>query len=244
MWRSCLTNLDDFVYISKTPLLNLGYEVVDFDGTNLPALNRFSFNLKKDILIGSVEACSLFFKGCGLETPKYLGYPEELTNFDFMGREHHFIKFGDLPSKAFPYFIKPKDGVKLFTGKLIEQVNDYTDLAKLNPELKAETDLIMCDPLLFISEYRCFVHRGGLKGIHWYAGDFKVFPDIGRIQQMIKAYSSCPISYTLDVGVVDSPSGAKTILVEVNDMWAIGSYGLNGRDYVQMAIDRFQELSQ
>jgi hypothetical protein len=58
---------------------------------------------------------------------------------------------------------------------------------------------------------------------------------------MIKDYKSANVAYTLDVGITDDGS---TKLVEVNDMWAIGSYGFNAKDYVRMTIDRFQEIYQ
>lgn len=49
----------------------------------------------------------------------------------------------------------------------------------------------------------------------------------------------CPVSYALDVAVTGS---GMTILVELNDFWAIGGYGLDGRTYVRMLVDRSQEV--
>ena len=56
---------------------------------------------------------------------------------------------------------------------------------------------------------------------------------------MISKYTESPVSYTLDVGVIKS---GETALVEVNDMWAIGSYGFDAKTYVRMSIDRFMEI--
>jgi hypothetical protein len=95
-----------------------------------------------------------------------------------------------------------------------------------------------------VSEYRCFVHKNELVGIKHYSGDFNKFPDIFTIECMIqKYYDESPVSYTLDVGLIQVGKGLyETILIEINDFWAIGGYGLDGRTYVRMLIDRFQQI--
>jgi hypothetical protein len=58
-----------------------------------------------------------------------------------------------------------------------------------------------------------------------------------------KYYDESPVSYTLDVGLIQVGKGLyETILIEINDFWAIGGYGLDGRTYVRMLIDRFQQI--
>ena len=65
---------------------------------------------------------------------------------------------------------------------------------------------------------------------------------------MIETYKDeAPISYTLDVGIIEKDknevlSFEQTVLIEINDFWAIGGYGLDGKTYVRMLIDRFQEI--
>jgi len=233
--------LDDFVFIAKYALQNLGVEIIDFDGNKLKEFkDKYVFNLKNDIIIGSVEASCVFFKACKIEEPKYLGYPEELKSF--LNREILETTFGEI-NYPYPYFIKPRTHVKLFTGSLIKTEKSYNFMRDFYKEVQSDTALFLSSPIDFITEYRCFVHKGVLKGIQWYCGDFTVFPNIQKINDMIEAYKSAPISYTLDVGVHLSENGAaETSLVEVNDMWAIGSYGFNGEDYVRMTIDRFQEI--
>jgi hypothetical protein len=89
------------------------------------------------------------------------------------------------------------------------------------------------------SEYRCFVHKGILKGIKHYSGDFTLFPDINLVNEIISSYDNQPISYTIDIGILDN---GKNILIEINDFFAIGSYGLDPKIYVRMLIDRFIEM--
>lgn len=240
--------LDDFVFTSKYQLQNLGVEIIDFDGTNLKSLDKYNFSLRTDIMIGSVEATTLFFKKCEIKAPAYLGYPESLQ--EYLGRKITSTIVGDL-TNDFPYFIKPKNDVKLFTGTLCENENQLK-LFKSQYPVTNETELLLSEPLDFLSEYRCFIHKGQLQGIHWYKGDFKIFPNINHVEKMIELYKDAPVSYTLDVGVipfVDELGYAEhqgfihdTVLVEVNDMWAIGSYGFDAQKYVRMTIDRFQEI--
>jgi len=231
--------LDDFVYISKERLKALDFEIIPFDGDDMEnTLMCYPLDISKDVIIGSVEATSVFFKACGIEVPKYLGYPEELSAY--FNREIERTVIGELSKADFPCFIKPADGVKLFTGeviKYIEQVyniKDYYDVTVDTPILKSGV-------IEFVSEYRCFVHEEELKGIQFYAGDYKVFPNPLVIEDMIDIYTTANCAYTLDVGVT---ANGGTWLVEVNDMWAIGSYGMDARTYALMCVRRMREIGR
>lgn len=226
--------LDDFVYISVFPLYNRGFEITPFDSDDLDNTLNPS---KEDIIIASVESSEYFFNKIGITPPEYLGYPESLK--PYMGRDVYKTKFGDIKSN-FPYFIKPSDKVKSFTGTLIESQEIIKFLQGFD-NLNNETKVWFSEPINFISEYRCFVHNQKLVGIKHYTGDFKLFPNIETIENMIKSYKEANCSYTLDVGVDEK---GRTLLVEINDMWAIGSYGLEGKLYVRMCVDRLIEIKR
>ena len=233
--------LDDFVFTSKYQLRNLDVNVIDFDGAKLSILEKYHFNLQSDIMIGSVDAINYFFKECGIESPKHIGYPSELNEWEFLLREIKTIKFKDLEDTfvSFPIFIKPKNDVKLFTGEIIKNRKSYEFMRDTYKQITPDTEIYVSTIVNFISEYRCFVHNGQLRGIQYYTGDFRVFPDSKVIENMVDTYKSCPIAYALDVGITDK---GDTVLVEVNDMWGTGSYGFNAKEYVRMTIDRFQEI--
>jgi hypothetical protein len=233
---------DDYVFTSKYQLQNLGVDVIDFDGSNLASLDKYTMSLKNDIMIGSVEACSKFFTMCGVKEPEYIGYPEELHKF--LGRTITSCKFKDINS-PYPYFIKPKGQVKLFTGSVVESEKSNKFMEKYYEEVTPDTEVYISSVLKFESEYRCFVHKGELQAIQHYEGNIRLFPDVKRIDDMIQKYKSSNVSYTLDVGLVclnDWQNFYETYLIEVNDMWAIGSYGFDAKKYVRMTIDRFQEI--
>jgi len=236
--------LDDFVYISKEPLKRLGFEIRIFDGDDMEnTLTCYSLDIKHDVIIGSVQASIEFFKACGIETPKYLGYPEELNKREYMYREIITSTFSNFYNSAerYPYFIKPKNDVKLFTGEVVTNSNDVINLKEFN-EISDETEIYISDVVPgIVSEYRCFVHEEKLVGIQHYLGDFKVYPQIKMVEDMIKDYKSANCAYTLDVGVGES---GLTLLIEVNDMWAIGSYGMDAKTYALMCVRRMREIGR
>lgn len=231
---------DDFVYLAKQPLLKLGIEVVGFDGTYLDEfVDKTSFN-ENDIVIGSVEATKRFWQEVGIKTPNYLGYPKPLLRY--LDREITTGKFSDVRKMSLPIFVKPKSDVKLFTGFLLEKESTLNNIHLLFPEITEDLEVYISTPLNILSEYRCFVHKNELVGIKHYDGDFSLFPNIHTIHAMIDDYKNeSPVAYTLDVAVTNLTHN-NTSLIEINDFWAIGGYGLDGTTYVKMIIDRFKEI--
>jgi len=233
--------LDDFVYMSKEPLRALGFEIKPFDGDDMEnTLTCYPLDITKDVIIGSVESTTKFFEACEIDVPNYLGYPEELNIF--LNREMRVTKLGLLFQQfpKFPYFIKPKNDVKLFTGEVITK---HSQLEALKDYYGAtdETEVYLSAILPKIgAEYRCFVHEEKLVGIQYYSGDFTRFPDVQTINEMINAYKNANCAYTLDVGVL----GHQTVLIEVNDMWAIGSYGMDAKTYALMCVRRMREIGR
>ena len=233
---------DDFIYMSKEPLKSLGFEIRPFDGDDMEnTLLCYPLDIKNDVIVGSVGATIEFFKACGIEVPTYLGYPEELKIF--LSREIYGTELGYLYQQypKFPYFIKPMNDVKLFTGEVIEsyeQLDSIKDFSNANDKTEVYVSAVL--PKI-VTEYRCFVHEDKLVGIQNYAGDFTVFPDVHMINTMISAYTSSNCVYTLDVGVLEH---GQTILIEVNDMWAIGSYGMDAKTYALMSVRRMREIGR
>jgi hypothetical protein len=249
---------DDFVYSAKQPLLDRGFTIITFDETTLPNL---IFD-KDDIIVGSVESTKAFFNAVNIETPKYIGYPKSLDSF--YGRTIKRTRFGKITLDDLPIFIKPVYDVKLFTGFVLEKSTTLHNIGMYYSNVNPNTAVYTSEPINIVSEYRCFVHKNELVGIKHYSGDFNIFPDISEIKSMIQKYrDESPVSYTLDIGIVSNTvtstylhqldetctvgrkkteTSFKTILIEINDFWAIGGYGLDGKTYVRMLIDRFQEI--
>jgi hypothetical protein len=72
-----------------------------------------------------------------------------------------------------------------------------------------------------------------------YSGAFLSVPDWTMVYKAIDLYKDAPVSYTIDVAILKDGS---TEIVEFNDFWAIGSYGLSSDIYAQMLRDRYFEI--
>ena len=232
--------LDDFVFISKYELMNRGIDVVDFDGNNPNSLATRNPQ-PGDICIGSVDACIKFFQLVGIDESfyQYIGFPEELKKY-----YKRKIETIDVLPTVFtePFFIKPRYDVKLFTGSVVDSQSRLDFVHKYCKDITECKHFYKSETINIVSEYRCFVSRGMLKGIQWYAGNFEVMLNskmVKEIKQCIDNYHLANVAYTLDFAVTDKNEIA---LIEVNDMWAIGSYGLSAKEYVQMTIDRFNQM--
>jgi len=227
--------LEDFVYISNQPLKQRGFEIVPFDGESYMN-DELDFAYEKyDIMIGSVESMKKFYKEYDI-SPKLIGYPDELS--EYYHRNIVKKKAREL-SSDYPYFIKPV-AIKLFTGDVIHSDSMKKLFMDYYDGVTPDTELYVSDVIDIISEYRCFIHEDKIVAIHYYGGDFWRYPNVSIIEDMVHAYKgSSPISYTIDVGVTDNDD---TIIIELNDMWAIGSYGLDRDLYVKMCLDRINEL--
>lgn len=229
--------LDDFTYISRFPLEEMGYKVIAFDGDDMEStLANKVIDPKNDICIGSVQATTKFFELCGIETLKYLGYPEQLTNY--LGRKVELTNFGSLSKEDMPYFVKPATDVKMFTGDVVSNETHLKYMVQFDG-CKDDTLVYKSELVDFVTEYRVFVSHGKIYGMKHYKGDFLKFIDVSVLENMIKDFTDCPSAFTLDVGLTDD---GRTLLVEVNDMWAIGSYGLDGRDYALLCARRMKEI--
>jgi hypothetical protein len=55
----------------------------------------------------------------------------------------------------------------------------------------------------------------------------------------MKLYTNAPISYTIDVGLLEN---GKTTLIECNDGWSVCDYGLYPEIYFQFLVDRWKQI--
>lgn len=140
---------------------------------------------------------------------------------------------------TWPIFMKPNQH-KLFTGYV---VRDFSDLLKTS-HLPDSTEVWFQEPVEFLSEYRCFIHWDKLVGMRHYAGDCTIFPEPEVVKwaqdELLRRNVLLPSAYSIDLGVL---STGQTVVVEVNDGFALGTYGLPWNLYVPMVCDRWLELT-
>ncbi len=171
-----------------------------------------------------------------LPMPEPLDYPDELEWC--LGRGVYETTLGDIRNGVVSKFIKPKEQ-KLFCGRVWNGTRgDRITLATF-PD---RTPVWASDIVDFISEYRGFVLNGVLVGVKHYKGGWEYAPPSPTWwTAAILAYTpSAPTAYSLDFGVV---LGGRPLLVEANDAFALGCYGLDSSLYCQMIEARWKELT-
>lgn len=170
----------------------------------------------------------------GKPKPSPLDYPEALRYM--LGRDIERALLGDVRNRTNPgIFVKPVNH-KVFTGFVM--TGSFDDSIRLAPYPPDEE--VWLSPVVdFLSEYRCYVLRGEVLGAHFYKGDWSRAPSRKAVEGAVAAWEDQPVSWTLDVGVT---SKGETLLIEVNDGYSIGNYGLLSTSYAQMLEARWQEL--
>lgn len=190
---------------------------------------------KRCVIVGCIEDTVKWMKSVGIEVPKPLNIPEELM--DYTKREIKIMTMAEFKKTAtVPLFVKPYDELKKFpSGVLRSQSSINTFFNDIPDDFKVMTSELV----EMVTEYRGFVRRGKLVGLKNYIGDFRVFPDVNVIDECISKYKSSPIAYTIDFAVTDK---GETILIECNDGWSVGNYGLDGEIFAGFLMDRWIEL--
>ena len=185
---------------------------------------------KNNLFVGSVEFMRAVFNLVGVEDPRV---PENSN------RPFEIITLGEAKSRAKSgekLFIKPFE-IKLFTGFVIDQMQ-HTSINGI-PE---DTKLMAYKPFehRIESEWRCYIFNNRVEYIGNYSGDLYVNIDGSYLNKVINENKDkFPCAYTIDVGVL---SNGENVVIEYNDMWAIGNYGIPNDIYLRMLKKRYQEI--
>lgn len=186
-------------------------------------------------VVGSVESTRNFLLGAFGQAPAPLNVPDELL--PYAGRAIERTTLGEALRGDMPVFIKPADTCKLFTGGVVT----HPVTAQLCfGDLPQETPVLRSPALDLVSEYRLFINRDReIASMRHYSGDPFVRPSKLWVNKMIDAYTQAPRCYSLDVGITAT---GKTVVVECNDMWALGTYGMDPVAYSRMLAQRWHEM--
>lgn len=228
--------VSDFAYSAYEGFSHLSYPIKLFDDVDSIPL-RFNDEGRLPLVVGCIESVERFFTRIGVTIPEPMHVPHELMKY--AQRVIKYMTLGEFKKNKdikTPIFIKSKK-LKLFPSGVINSMSYKNDLMFPHPD---DTQVIVSEVIDIVSEYRCFIRKGKLVGIKNYSGDFKVFPDISYIESMISDYKNSPIAYTMDIGIISS---GEVVLVECNDAWSVGTYGLDGETTARFFIDRWIQLT-
>ena len=189
---------------------------------------------KEDIVVGYVGEVRRRLADFGIETPD-IDYPEELKKY--LGRKIWKTKMSavtDHPER-WPVFVKPVED-KQFTGVVVNSPKDLIGCGICG----VDQDVYCSEVVEIAAEWRCFVRYGKIQDVRHYKGDWRLHSDPRVIESAVSDYTSAPAGYTADFGLT---SDGRTILIEVNDGYSLGCYGLFYTDYAKLLSARWAELT-
>lgn len=198
--------------------------------------------IKNNCFVGSVEFMREVFKRIGktdVRLPMNSDRPCEIIT---LAEAHKRVDAGE------KLFIKPVE-IKLFTGLILDGCK-YSCLKNL----PGDTKVMAYKPFetKILSEWRIYVHNHKIVDARNYSGDFKVTPFYYHIEILInKNKKTFPCAYTIDIGILDHHPQKKiylimterNVVIEYNDFFSIGHYGIENSIYLRMLMDRYFEIT-
>lgn len=185
-------------------------------------------------------------------------YPEVLT--EFLGRSiwKDTINHINTTPELWGIFVKPVKH-KVFTGKVINSTKDLIGCGSCYENYE-----VYCSEILDIKrEWRGFVYYDELIDIRPYCGDYhyNYNPEVvDKVIEAFKTWKDRPVACSIDFAVVERKGKVAeqtenglvpidkeyayydTIVLEVNDAYALGNYGLRCLDYAKMISARWSQL--
>ena len=208
----------------------LGIETVLFT-TN----EEFDQRKPEDVIVGSTIFVRHALDKDGISLEQY-DYPEELK--DFLGRRVWDTKLKDIRKEKPPFFMKPAED-KLAPAVVIRTWEELPEYFKAYETLEPETDIHCSELVNFISEWRCFLLYGRIIGLEFYCGSREAECDRNVIEKAVSAYPGMPAGFALDFGVTDD---GRTLLIEANDGFSLGVYGLEDTLYARLLAARWAQI--
>jgi hypothetical protein len=206
----------------------LGFHPIFFN-TELPdTLTRY------DVVVDYITGVKKSIAKLGIEPPIEIDYPEELNAY--YGRKlwksdvDHIANHPEL----FPVFIKPVTG-KQFDGRLVK---GFVDLIGCG-EQSYSPDIWCSEPVKFITEWRVFVRYKKVVDARHYKGSPFSQLDETTVKNCINDFTNIPAGCSMDFGLTDD---GRCLLIEVNDGYSLGNYGLLDVFYAKLMYARWCEM--
>ena len=214
----------------------LGYEIIPFVAAQVESLDLDS----QSPVVAGIPIVWRALKKLGAPVPQLEPIPRGLE--EFAGREFGLSTLDAIRQRTFdeapPVFMKPRaGGGKLFEGHVVSAFRDLLQTV----HLPSETPLWWSDVTDFRGEFRGFVCNGALVGFRHYAGDFRLPVDFAPVEAAIKKWGELPRGCSLDWGTTGD---GRTLLIEVNDGYSLGCYGLMPTLYADLLASRWREMTE
>ena len=216
-------------YYAYDGFKEMGFEIIPFS-----SIDELKVANKEDIIVGYINIVRYRLSFLNIPIPE-IDYPSELSSY--LGRRIWKDKINHINNcpELWPVFVKPIED-KRFTGILVRSPKDLIGCGCWNEDI----EIYCSSPVKFLAEWRCFVRYNKILDIRRYKGNWKHIPNYDLIEQVISEYTSAPNGYAIDFGLTES---GDTLLIEVNDGYSLGSYGLFTIDYAKLLSARWAELT-
>jgi len=194
------------------------------------------------LVVGEVDVVLKALKYIGVDGANKESYPKSLKSFYHRDIWESDIKSvtnqlynGDIVSSI---FVKPKDETKKFTGFVLESIDDM----RLFKGASRSTKVYCVNTVNWLSEYRVYVVDGKIVETEHYEGDKEILLDMTVVKEAIEVFEASnekTVAYGIDFGVLGN---GKTALIEWNDGFSLGSYGLSQAIYTDLIIARWKSF--
>ena len=201
--------------------LGLDYKLISFEEVQE---GKWDNLIKSNLFVGSVEFMTEVFSRVGIKQPRL-----PMNNL----RPYEELKLKNFKYQ-YPIFIKPKS-IKAFTGFVVDEYSK----SMLN-KLDGELDIILQQVINFESEWRFYIFRNKIVYIGNYSGrmDICLTDAINNFDRL--ELKDFPETFVMDIGFYNNCKNYSVI--EFNDMWAIGNYGIPNDLYIRMLKDRYFDI--
>lgn len=219
-------------YLAMDGFQQMGWEIVPY--TDAAPVHAHA---PDEIVVGHIAAVRAGLRGLGLAVPAELGYPDVLR--PFLGRRLWQSTINEVAAQpeSWPVFVKPVHDAKKFTGVLVRRTGDLVGCG----DQHQNTPVWCAEPVQLRAEWRCFVRYGRVLDARPYKGDWRAHFDPAVVDAALAAYlPEAPAAFALDVGATATGT---TVVVEVNDGYALGSYGLTPLAYAKFLSARWAQMA-
>lgn len=229
----------DGAFINEATMVAFfGLRAMNFEIVMLEHKDFFHVELEPNAMAcGGVNFMQDAFRKLGIRPVAALDIPRVLEPFCERKIAHTTLRELLASEPSFPLFVKPDAKGKLFDGTVV--TNAY-ELELFKHYDGIDVPLMTSEVLKIVSEHRAFVVDRKIIDVRKYKGPYGKHPKLDVIENCILVWDAQPVAYSLDVAVTEE---GKTVLIEANDAYSLGTYGLDPYSYVKMLILRWKEIT-
>lgn len=225
----------------------LGYKLQGFTSKNIEEAPL----AKTRPVRGSIYSVRRALELLGVPQPENRDIPDCLK--PFAGREIWTSTLQAVRHKNEPVFIKPLLIQKGFEGHIFHGNKGSLSSQDYQTDNLPGNYKVLCqEPVKWVKEWRVYILNGEIVGTQQYDHCSlpdgwtlemrdKLKPNYHTVRKMLSALGKeAPAGFSLDVGVMYEKKG--TFLVEMNEGFSIGNYGIPDKTYARIIEARWNEL--